>query len=377
MLRVAILFSAIAAASCWLPSCAPLMGGRRASGARSHGRRCDVVAQDGFFKQLSKSALDAGSKMGRSALDELQKQAAIAAMQEPEPIEEDAALPPARALPDSFEDSINISIEALKETLADGNTRMVVEFDTSAGDETYNMLSRTLKFVQPFLPPFADVVAPLPAAVPADAEAAADAPADAADAAAHTTPTPPPRVQLLFPDEGTSAYVRNNWADLPAGVECMSMPRAQLLDGVEALLLVAPAATEVAAVQRLLAQVEELAPTTVVVLVNPKLVDMQSTGYGLVGRELRTMVAETFAVPFALQTLMAGALYRVYPGGWSLWREAPGTESGYELAYSSSRRPSGEQMDEILFADDGAPDGPDGGSPLDGLAKFIKGFQAM
>ena len=39
--------------------------------------------------------------------------------------------------------------------------------------------------------------------------------------------------------------------------------------------------------QRLLAQVSDEAPGTLVLLFNPSLVDMQSTGYGLVGRELR------------------------------------------------------------------------------------------
>ena len=44
------------------------------------------------------------------------------------------------------------------EALADGKRQIVLEQDTSAGDETYNMLSRSIKFVQPFLPGFADVV---------------------------------------------------------------------------------------------------------------------------------------------------------------------------------------------------------------------------
>ena len=68
------------------------------------------------------------------------------------------------------------------------------------------------------------------------------------------------------------------------------MPRAQLAEGAGALLLVAPGATEVEAVQRLLNQLSERAAGTPVIMFNPKLVDMQSTGYGLVGRDLRKMV---------------------------------------------------------------------------------------
>lgn len=63
-------------------------------------------------------------------------------------------------------------------------------------------------------------------------------------------------------------------------------------------------------------------------MINPKLVDMQSTGYGLVGRELRTLVADTFEVVFCLKTLLGGALYRAFPRDWALWREDPGAPNG-------------------------------------------------
>ena len=71
-----------------------------------------------------------------------------------------------------------------------------------------------------------------------------------------------------------------------------------------------------------------------------------------------------------------GALYRVYPGGWSVWRENGAASGGYELTYSSSRRPGGDEVDGYLEGpDDG--DGDGGGNPFDGLGAFIKGFQAM
>jgi len=61
----------------------------------------------------------------------------------------------------------------------------------------------------------------------------------------------------------------------------------------------------------------------------------------------------------------------------TIWAEQPNADGGYELAYKSARRPSGEQIDEYLYvALDDAESGS-GGSPLDGLGAFIKGFQAM
>jgi len=333
-------------------------------------RAASVVMQGGMFDKLKVVAAGAA----QDALKEAQRQASLAAMQDQEAIqdrqEQARAGPPvlgdAKTLPDSFEDSITIAVEACNEAVLDSNSRLVVEFDTSAGDETYNLLSRSLKLVQPMLKPLVDTLAPM-------AEVEDEAPAG------EEPVEPPPRVQLLFPDEGTAAYARQNWgADLPPRTALGSMPRAQLAAGAEVLVFVAPQATEVQAVQRLLQQVAERAPTTIILLVNPKLVDMQSTGYGLVGRELRTMVAEQFAVPFALKTYPEGALYRVYPEGWTIWAEKPEAEGGYELAYKSSRRPSGDEIDEYLFAafDDGE-EGAGGGNPLDGLGAFIKGFQAM
>lgn len=305
----------------------------------------------------------ASSDMAKSALEELERQRNIAAgvdVEENEKVAKaDITLPPARPLPDSFEDSIGLAVEAVSECYADGRTKMVLEFDTSAGDETYNLNSRTLTFVQPFLGPFADAVAPdmdeaLP---PAEGEEVVEK---------------PPRVQLLFSDEGTAAYVRKNWVSLPSGTVCGSMPRAQLIAGVSVLFLVCPQATEVSAVERLVKQVDETAPGTLVVLANPKLVDMQSTGYGLVGRGLRDMVTNTFANAYALKSYPEGALYRVYPGGWSVWRENGLAAGGYELTYSSSRRPSGDEVDECLSG----PAEEGGGKGFD-LGAFIKGFQAL
>ena len=62
-----------------------------------------------------------------------------------------------------------------------------------------------------------------------------------------------------------------------------------------------------------------------------------------------------------------------------MWCEDAGTEGGYKLTFSGSRRPSGDDIDELLFGDDDGGDGEGGaaGSPLDGLSKFIKGFQAL
>ena len=270
----------------------------------------------------------------------------------PEPV---VPLGDASSLPDSFDDSIRMAVDACKEALLDGPNRLVVEFDTSAGDETYNLLSRTNKFVQPFLPLFSASLAP----PTADGEGVALSSL--------------PKLQVLFPDEGTSAYAAKNW-QLPPNTVVGSMARAKLVDDLDALLLVNPCATEVPAVQRFIAEMDEMAPDTPFILFNPKLVDMQSTGYGLVGRDLRNMVQSSFLQSFVLKSYPTGALFRLYPEGFSVWREDEEAEGGYVLAYNAVNRPSGDDIEELISIDD--PDG-DGGDPFDGLAKFIKGFQSL
>ncbi|EOD17694.1 hypothetical protein EMIHUDRAFT_209618 [Emiliania huxleyi CCMP1516] len=159
---------------------------------------------------------------------------------------------------------------------------------------------------------------------------------------------------------GTAAMVRMQW-ELPRGTVVGSMGRVSLAVGASALVLVAPGATEVATVQRLLREGSVGLP---VLMLNPKLVDMQSTGYGLVGRELRSLVADTFEVAFCLKTLLGGALYRSYPNDWAVWREDAGAANGPALARA-------------LPGIEESPGGGGGASFLDGFAKFVKGFQAM
>jgi len=127
-------------------------------------------------------------------------------------------------LPDSFDDSISRSAAALADAVDAGVSRLVIEFDTSAGDETFTLLSRTMQFTQPLLPRMAAALQLEPA------EGAEDG---------------MPGIQLLLPDEGTAAMVRQKW-ELPRGTAVGSMGRIQLLQGATALVLVSPGATEVA-----------------------------------------------------------------------------------------------------------------------------------
>jgi len=343
---------------------------QRPLAALSWAYRPELLARATGMKEkgLGETLGDALGGAARTALEKLQDAASEAAMQEENPFLAERTPPQpmdtygARELPDSFENAVELAVEAVNEALLDGSSRMVVEFDTSAGDETYNLLSRTLKMVEPFMPLFARSQDLRQLGGNVEDEAVPDGEVA-------------PRWQLLFPDEGTAAFVRQKW-DLPPGTVCGSMPRAKFVPGVDALLIVAPAATEVPGVQRLLDEVEESAGATPVVLFNPKLVDMQSTGYGLVGRELRNMVADNFELCFCLKSQAEGAVFRVYPDAYTVWREEETAPGGYELLYRGMTRPSGDEVDDLIYADTDDAEAAGQGF-MAGFSKFVKGFQAM
>ena len=152
-----------------------------------------------FWRELQKGAM-------QEELDPLPSELNEAPA--PEPLDNSSPLP------DSFADSIRLAADSVREALDNGVDRLVIEFDTSAGDETYGLLSRTNTFVQPFLPQLSALLAP---------------PADDGEGVALKNL---PKIQLLFPDEGTSAYVAKNW-QLPPNTVTGSMPRAKIADDIE------------------------------------------------------------------------------------------------------------------------------------------------
>ena len=54
-----------------------------------------------------------------------------------------------------------------------------------------------------------------------------------------------------------------------------------------------------------------------------------------------------------------------------MWREDSNADGGYALTYSSSRRPSGDEVGELLAGPE-----EEGGAAFN-LGAFIKNFQAM
>ena len=74
-------------------------------------------------------------------------------------------------------------------------------------------------------------------------------------------------------------------------------------------------------------------------MLNPKLVDMQSTGYGLVGRELRSLVADTFEVILPQAPLRGGGVAPVLSFG-PLLNRWPSASRPCSAARSTARTPT-------------------------------------
>ena len=91
---------------------------------------------------------------------------------------------------------------------------------------------------------------------------------------------------------------------------------------------------------------------------------------------MRYLVESTFETVLCLRSVFGGALFRLYPGDYTVWREEPKAEGGYVASYAGYRRPTGDELDDLL-----APPAVEGEAAqvnlLGGLGKFIKGFQAM
>jgi hypothetical protein len=153
------------------------------------------------------------------------------------------------------------------------------------------------------------------------------------------------QLKVFFPDAGAAALARRDWGNPDFTIRGLG----ELTQPVEAdddiYLVVNPSAIEVAAVESLCND----AGDRPVVLLNPKLEDVAIVGIGYAGRQLRDRFLSQIQISYYLRPLDQAALYRCYPGPWQLWREtAPDT---YEWASDFLQRPSGEEIDRILYAE--------------------------
>ena len=277
-------------------------------------------------------------------------------------------------LPDSLEDAAEIAaLSTAKVAEASGPLgRCRVDFDTSAGDETFTTLKSSTEFMQNYVSALCNVMIPgvmeqrkaeIMAVSNAEAElkvlddSEEDGKREGDDEKRATLmeiienggkdPNEKwegPKARIYFPDEGSAALARRDWAGLvPSCVEYSSCGGVQMQDIRKDMLVLffCPKASESDDVERLLQKSEENAPELkMTVFVNPNLVDMGTTGFGYAGRLLRERLIDNLTNTYYLRTLQWGALTRKWPQSFSVYQEDENADGGYRLIASLDQLPS-------------------------------------
>lgn len=174
-----------------------------------------------------------------------------------------------------------------------------------------------------------------------------------------------PIVRIYFPDEGNAALARRDWN--PAnGVDLPSCVRFSACGGIRAVyddlskdclvFFFCPKASESDMVEEILQRTElahQESNSTIpllTVFVNPNLVDMGVTGFGMAGRMLRERLLDGLEQTYYLRTLAWGALTRSWPSAFSIWEEDANAEGGYTLMRTLPYLPSNPEVEDIYDA---------------------------
>ncbi|MCC5646198.1 DUF1995 family protein [Nostoc sp. CHAB 5824] len=210
-------------------------------------------------------------------------------------------------LPNTLEDAIAQSRVAVQAALADGCTRIQVEF-----------LFPELKFMpvaEQFLPLFTEYDS---------------------------------RLKIFFADAGAAALARRDWTDAPFQILDIGTGRAASLQTKiqpvdEIFLFIAPTSVEVVQVEKLCQEIGDRP----LVLLNPRLEDAGTVGIGYTARKIRDRFISTIESAYYLRPVDdETALYRCYPGQWEVWLEIGGE---YQRIAELPTKPSGDELDLILL----------------------------
>jgi len=181
-----------------------------------------------------------------------------------------------------------------------------------------------------------------------------------------------PKARVYFPDEGSAALARRDWnptaanpedAQVPPCVEFSSCGGIQMQDisKDELVLFFCPRASDAEFVEEALLKSEETLGTNLKmsIFVNPLLVDMGVTGFGMAGRMLRERLIDPLVPVYYLRTLPWGALTRLYPSQFTVWQEDENAEEGYRMIKSMNSLPSNPDVEDIYDYENGNASDPE------------------
>lgn len=267
-----------------------------------------------------------------------------------------APLAPRTELSDSFDGAVSDAVGGLLRAVDGGAVKIRVDFDTSMGDATFTKLSASFEFARGVIAAWAQHLGP------------------------NAT------LCVYFPDAGAAALARQQWKmdsaepKVPGNVRLAAFPRDKPSEDDAAFFLVCPRAPESAQAAALVDFADER--LTPIVLLNPELVDMGTTGFGYAGRMLKDRVLSKLTQAYYLRTLDTGALARTYPLPFTVWQEDRNEPDGYVFVKTETSCPNDEMLDEIFEefnnpSAEGDEENPGVMDMISGLAKFIDNFQRM
>jgi len=321
-------------------------------------------------------------------------------------------------LPDSLDDAARTAAECtvnlISETGGGPAIRCRVDFDTTVGDETFTVLKASTEFCQKYLTDLSYLLVPdfmreRQAEMMRNAEAGAllrrlqEDEAEGVDpdewdekgreAALETVrtggrrPWEGPTVRVYFPDEGSAALARRDWTG-PDGVpRCVAMSslggmgaQGQDVSKDVAAVFFCPRASESGPLEGVLGDMEARTDGAYVasILINPVLVDMSVTGFGMAGRLLRERLIDGLVNVYYLRTLPWGALTRSWPKDFGVWQEDEASEGGYRLIKALDVMPSNPEVEDIYDIENGLQDAPkEGFGLLNAIGDFAQGMMRM
>ena len=210
-----------------------------------------------------------------------------------------------------------------------------------------------------------------------------------------------PIVRVYFPDEGNAALAKRDWTS-SNGIDMPACVKFNGVGGVQAasqdvskdclIFFFCPKASESEQVEEVLYRTElqhsqsNSTQQLLTVFVNPILVDMGVTGFGMAGRMLRERLLDKLMCVYYLRTLQWGALTRKWPNSYTIWEEDTEEDGGYKLIRTLPFLPSNPEVEDIYdevnsgkiqideFGNEINKKGP---SALDKFGDFVNGMMRL
>jgi hypothetical protein len=210
-----------------------------------------------------------------------------------------------------------------------------------------------------------------------------------------------PIVRVYFPDEGNAALAKRDWTsangvDMPDCVKFNGcggvVSKTQDVSKDCLIFFFCPKASESEQVEEILYRTElqhsqsNSTQQLLTVFVNPILVDMGVTGFGMAGRMLRERLIDKLMGVYYLRTLQWGALTRKWPNSYTLWEEDTEEDGGYKLIRTLPYLPSNPEVEDIYdevnsgkiqIDENGNIINKKGPSALDKFGDFVNGMMRL